>query len=202
MLERIKQTTTTWSGEDGGALEQDPRNQPHLRLVGSSSPAPASDDHEYAPLPFYAFDERPLTLAIDPDEAATALHLAGGLAKDAAKLLKTSPTRLRRVISSHPRLARIEREHLEILNDNAIAEVAHAFDSPEDRRREWATQRVLGSRLGRDNPLAPQPQQGQSASLAIEGSGKRFTFRWRTAADDVPPDEGPVIDHDDGPSAA
>ena len=126
-----------------------------------------------------------------------------GLVKDAAKLLKTSPTRLKRVIANHPHLQRIAREHLEVLNDRSIAEVAHAFDSPDDRRREWATSKVLAEPPRPRQSARPAAAGSKRFSFRIEsGAGKRYTFRWRTDADDVPPDEGPVIDHDDGPSAA
>jgi hypothetical protein len=168
-----------------------------LRLIHDS------DAHEYEPLPHYGWEERPLTIPIDIEEAATAIHLAKGVITTASQLLKVGETRLRRVIRNHPRLQRIADEHLAVLNDKAIAEVASAFDSPDDRRREWATARVLASRLGKDNPLAPVPSSAQSGSLEVNPADRTITIHWG-AAPATPALEGPDEDPspDEPPDAA
>jgi len=170
-----------------------------LRLITPDDAPSAEPAHEYLPLPHYPWDERPLTVPVDVEEAATALFLAKGSLPNAALLLKTPQTRLSRLIHAHPRLQRIQRELLELLPHRAVDEIVRALDSPDDRRREWATQRILNSRLARDSPLAPAPQStATQASLSLDGAGK-FVFRWRTEADDQSAEalaETPVIEHE------
>ena len=68
---------------------------PYLTLVDPHRDT--SHDDEFVLLPFYPFDQRPETLELDSDEAATAIHLGGDL-QAAADLLKvpsapSSPSR-------------------------------------------------------------------------------------------------------------
>ena len=63
---------------------------PHLTLV-TPTHTQSEHDQEFIPLPFYPWTERPSTLPLDPDECATAIHVAkGDIPKAAAALLKVS----------------------------------------------------------------------------------------------------------------
>jgi hypothetical protein len=68
------------------------------------------DPREFEPLPFYPFDDRPASLPLTPDEAATAIFLAKGDLKRAAKLLKVPPSQLNRFVRRSYRLQRIQAE--------------------------------------------------------------------------------------------
>jgi hypothetical protein len=66
------------------------------------------DASEFEPLPFYPFDERSLSLPLDVEEAATAIFLARGDIREAASLLKVTPSRLSKLIRRSPRLQRLQ----------------------------------------------------------------------------------------------
>ena len=40
----------------------------------------------------------------------------------------------------------------------AMGELIRALDSPSNRRREWAAERILASYMARDHPFAPAPR--------------------------------------------
>ena len=164
---------------------------PHLTLVRP----PSEHDGEFVPLPFYPWNERPATLALDPDEVATAIHIAKGDIPAAAALLKVPEFKLNRSLRHHPRLQRVLNESLEIVHNRAASEYIQALDSPSDRRREWAASKILATRSAASHPFAPAPPQpsAQSASLSLTNTaaGRTLTFRWKTDADDR------VIEHDD-----
>ena len=171
---------------------------PHLTLVTST---PSEHDGEFVPLPFYPWNERPSTLPLDPDEVATAIHIAKGDIPAAAALLKVPEFKLNRSLRHHPRLQRVLNESLEIVHNRAASEYIQALDSPSDRRREWAASKILATRSAQSHPFAPAPPQpsAQSASLSLTNTaaGRTLTFRWKTDADDR------VIEHDgDGDPAA
>jgi len=165
---------------------------PHLTLVDPNRDT--SLDEEFAPLPFYPWDSRPPSLPLDPDECATAIHLAQGDLPAAASLLKVPLHKLNRQLVHHPRLQRILREALDNQIARAASEYIRALDSPNDRRREWAATKILASRAAASHPFAPSPPQPSTASLQLSQSGpsRTLTFRWRTDDDDVPT----IIDHD------
>ena len=150
----------------------------NLRLVGPGD-RPHEEDFAYLPLPHFPWDERPLTVPLDIEECATAIHIAKGLSDDAARILKTSVARFNRMLKAHPRLVRIRDEHLQVLNDRAIGEVARAFDSEDAKRREWAASKILQSRLAIDNPLAQAPQAAIQNNLNM--SARDIVFSWRTS---------------------
>ena len=76
---------------------------PHLTLVKPTTTNTTTDhDQEFIPLPFYPWSERPSTLPLDPDEAATAIHIAKGDIPAAAALLKVPEFRLNRLIRRTP----------------------------------------------------------------------------------------------------
>ena len=166
---------------------------PHLSLVGPNH-QPNEHDQEFIPLPFYPWDERPPALALDPDEVATAIHIAKGDLPAASALLKTPQFKLERILRHHPRLQRILNEELQIAVSKSRSELLTALESPSDRRREWAATKILASRIAQADPFAPAPAQpsAQSASLSLSSTaaGRTLTFRWRTDADDA----SPVID--------
>ena len=62
---------------------------------------------EFFPLPFYPFEERPHTLPLDVEEAATALFLQKGDVKAAAAKLRVMVSRLEREIRKSLRLQRL-----------------------------------------------------------------------------------------------
>ena len=180
---------------------------PHLTLVTST---PSEHDREFIPLPFYGWAERPSTLPLDPDECATAIHIAKGDIPAAAALLKVPEFKLNRMVRHHPRLVRVRDESLEIVHNRAASEYIQALDSPNDRRREWAASKILATRSAQSHPFAPAPAQpsAQSASLSLSSTvaGRTLTFRRRTDADETStnpdnPDLTPVIEHDGDPAA-
>jgi hypothetical protein len=61
----------------------------------------------FTQLPYFGWDSRPETLALDVDECMTALFLAGGDVGAAAALLKVSVPRLNKVIRRVPKLGRL-----------------------------------------------------------------------------------------------
>ena len=148
-----------------------------------------SHDQEFLPLPHYPWDQRPDSLPIDPDEAATAIHLAQGSLIRAASFLKVPPHRLARTLRAHPSLARIQNEANELTVAQAHDELLNALSSDNDRRREWASTKILASRAAASHPFAPAPA-GASASLTLTSptGDRRLTFRWRTDADDLAAD--------------
>jgi hypothetical protein len=164
-------------------------DKPHLTLV---DPQFVNDqDREFVPLPFYPFDQRPDAMPLDPDEGATAIHLANGDIAQAAALLKVPIIRLNRLIRGHPRLKRVLDESLGVvLAKAASVPIQTLFDPAADARRlEWAATKVLQSRLAIGHPLSPAPPSTTAASLTLDQPNRSITFRWRTDADDLKPDD-------------
>jgi hypothetical protein len=161
------------------------KDKPYLTLVDPDRDR--SRDEEFSPLPYYGWDERPSTLPLDPDECATAIHLAQGDLPAAAALLKVPHHKLHRQVVIHPRLARVLSESLALAHNRAASEYIRALDSPSDRRREWAAAKILSTRSAASHPFAPAPPQPSTASLSLQQSGpsRTLTFRWRTDEDDV-----------------
>jgi hypothetical protein len=162
---------------------------PYLTLVDPSHD-PQAD--EFIPLPYYPWDERPAHLPLDHDECATAIHLAFGSIANAAAILKVPLFRLSRSVRASPRLQKIQSESLSLSLDKATAHVLDSLDAikedgtPNIARREWATTKLLQSRLAQGHPLSPAPAgQQSSASLTLSQTGptKSMTFRWKTADD-------------------
>ena len=69
-----------------------------------------ADPQEFEPLPYYSWIERPASLPLTYDEAATAIYLARGDLSQAASLLKVGPSRLNRLVKQSPRLRWIQAE--------------------------------------------------------------------------------------------
>jgi hypothetical protein len=165
---------------------------PHLTLV---DPHYLSDhDQEFIPLPFYSWDERPITLPLDADECATAIHLAHGELVHAAELLKVPIVRLNRLVRQSPRLQRVLDEALSTALIKARSIPLRTLFNPDADQRalEWASTKVLQSRLAIGDPLSPAPATSiqANASLQVSAPQRTITFRWRTDADDIPRDDG------------
>jgi hypothetical protein len=152
----------------------------HLTLVD-----PGNDD-EFIPLPIYPWDERPRTLPLDHDECATAIHLAHGELVRAAALIKVPLHRLTRLVKQSPRLQRIHTESFEAALIRAAAvPIDTLFDPASDQRaKEWASTKVLQSRLAQGHPLSPAPPASIQSTLTVSPAQRTITFRWRTDADD------------------
>ena len=130
-------------------------DHPHLTLVDPGKLR--EHDEEFAPLPFFPWDSRPPTLPLDPDECATAIHLAQGDLPRACALLKVPQFKLEREVRRHPNLQRILNEELQIAVSKSRSELLTALDSPNDRRREWAASKILASRIAQNDPFAQPP---------------------------------------------
>ena len=156
---------------------------PHLTLVTPTSTNPTTDhDQEFIPLPFYPWTERPATLALDPDEAATAIHIAKGDIPAAAALLKVPEFRLNRLIRRTPSLQHVLSEANELTVHRASSEYIRALDDPSDRRREWAASRIMASRAAADHPFAPAPAGSTTSNnVTINQDNKEITIHWGEA---------------------
>jgi hypothetical protein len=159
-------------------------DKPHLTLV---DPGFVSEhDQEFVPLPMYPWLERPATLPLDQDEAATAIHLAHNL-PDAAALLKVPEIRLKRLVRSSPRLQRVLEESFGLALDRAVAVPIRTLYNPnaDQRALEWASTKLLQSRLAMGHPLSPAPPSSVTSNAQVQVTPTKITFRWRTDADDV-----------------
>lgn len=165
-------------------------DKPHLTLVDSNHVS--EHDREFIPLPYYPWEERPHTLPLDPDECATAIHLAHGSLDRAASLLKVEINALNRMVRKHPMLQRIQSEAL----DNALAKaqsypIDTLFDPNTDRRaKEWATAQILKSRLAMGSPLSPAPAGSATSNVTINQDNREIVFTWRS----TPPDNSQTLD--------
>jgi hypothetical protein len=140
------------------------------------------------------WDKRPSHVPLDADECATALYLTEGELIPAAAKLKCEPLKLVRAIARSPRLQRLQAELASLLNDKVWREYRNAFDSEDDRRREWAASKVSNTRQFQSHPLAPA-----NAMAALPGpsaSATRIIISWDDGSDGS---EAPLIEHD--PSA-
>lgn len=166
---------------------------PYLTIVDNDHSSQSHDD-EFIPLPDYPWDERPSTLPLDSDEAATAIHLANGDEVQAAQLLRVPIIRLRRLIRASPRLQRIYEEALGVTLAKAASIPIQTLWDPnaDNRRREWASTTLLKSRLARDHLLAPAPPANLTSSLPGATTGTLILKWGEPPADD---DELPIIDN-------
>jgi hypothetical protein len=151
---------------------------------------PNEIDEEFLPLPYYPYESRPVHIPVDVEEAATALYLDKGVVDDAASRLRIPSLKLQRMIDRSPRLTRLHKELVALLNDRVLKQVISAFDDPDNRRREWASAQVIRSEAFRSHPLAPS-QQNSQPTLNIAGP-QRIVISW-----DDGPEPSPAIEHDD-----
>jgi hypothetical protein len=156
-----------------------PDDKPQLTLV--TYDYSADHDAEFVSLPEYHWDERPVTLPLDTEECATAIHLSHGSLPSAAKLLKVSEIRLKRLVKQSPRLQRVLEESFELALDRAVAiPIDTLFDPNADARRlEWASTKLLQSRLAQGHPLSPAPSSTTASNVTI--NNREIVFSWREA---------------------
>ena len=147
-------------------------------------------DQEFLPLPYYSWETRPITVPVDIEEAATALYLHGGVVSDAAERLRIPSLKLQRIIDRSPRLTRLHKELVSLLNDKVLKQVITAFDDPENRRKEWASAQVIRSEAFRSHPLAPT-RDNATPTLNIAGP-QRIVISW----DDGPEPAAQIIEHE------
>jgi hypothetical protein len=153
-------------------------------------------DEEFLPLPNYTWDQRPSIMPLDVEECATALYLVGGVLEDAAERLRIHPLRLVRFIARHKRLQRLHAELSALLHDKVHKEYRNAFDSEDDRRREWAASKVAQTRAFQEHPLAPNANASSSSpGLALNGVPNRIVISWDDGPA-LPSPEAPLIEHD------
>ena len=167
-------------------------DKPHLTLVNEDFTPSTDHDQEFVPLPFYPWDERPPTLPLDTDEAATAIHLAQAHLPAAAALLKVPLIRLQRLLNASPRLQRIFSESAGLVVARAFSKYIEALDAPDARRQEWGATKIMQSRAAIGHLFSPAPAQPtaqSNASLTANTTQRTLTFRWRTDADDQPNDD-------------
>jgi hypothetical protein len=136
----------------------------HLKLVDGNSNL-LDVDAEFIPLPYYPWERRPSHLPLDVEEVATALYLTRGLIGQAAERLKVEPLKVVRSISRSARLTRLHAELASLLNDKVHEEYINAFESDDDRRREWASAKVAQTKQFQGHPLAPNSNVGDRKSV-------------------------------------
>ena len=149
-------------------------DKPPLRLVG-----PLGDPQEFIPLPYYTWTERPSTVPLTYDECATALFLVNGSPHRAALLLKVPLVVLNRAIRNHPRLVPLldELNQAVVTRARSVA-IDTLFDPEADARRlEWASTKILSSKIAQSDPFAPA---GSSPTLTINNDNRELVFHWRT----------------------
>ena len=149
-------------------------------------------DREFLPLPYFPYDERPVTVPLDVEECATALYICGGKLSKAADRLKVDKLRLQRVIDRSPRLQRLHKELYEVYVHDSAEVVIDAIYADDPRVRYAAATKVLGTKAAREHPFAPA---GDGGSLTVNNDGGgNITFHWRT--EPLPLDNGgPVIEN-------
>ena len=115
----------------------------------------------------------------------------------AARELGVPGPDLRRLTWAQPSLYKNALEEHELVVQRAMGEVIRALDSPNDRRREWAAEKIMSSYMARNDPFAPARRGARVQS----SEAVNFTFRWAepTAAETVAP---PILLPPDAPGWA
>ena len=68
----------------------------------------------------------------------------------------------------------------------AMGEVIQALDSPNDRRREWAAEKIMSSYLARNDPFAPARRGGARSQANEAASTSSIVFKWAGAGGVTP----------------
>jgi len=143
---------------------------------------------EFRVLPYYSWEERPFHIPLELEEVRTALAISHGVISVAAGKLKVSIVRLNRFIDRSVEAQGLLRELRDAIIARASDEAVIALFDPnsDDRRREWGSVRVLGSRVAQGHAFSPAPSGGgnSAASVTLTDGTKRITFRWRSDDDD------------------
>jgi hypothetical protein len=162
-------------------------DKPHLTLVDQDFIS--EHDREFAPLPYFPWDQRPSTVPLDQDECATALHLSQGHLAKAAFLLRVPLFRLNRMLKHSPRLQRVFSESAELIVARAFGKYIDALDAEDARRQEWGATKIMQSRAAMGHIFSPAPANSVSTSVTM--SAKEIVYSWR---DGGSPD---TLDHAD-----
>jgi hypothetical protein len=94
----------------------------------------------------------------------------------AARELKVSIPDLRRLTWSKPKLLDAAQDERDVIIAIAVGRLISALDSDDPGRRQWAAEKILGSYLARDHPLAPARRgRGSNDAPNIQ------TFKWEGA---------------------
>jgi hypothetical protein len=121
-----------------------------------------------------------------PARVVRALERSFGQIPPAARELGVSIPDLRRLTWAQPKLLEEALEELELAVIQAQSVVIQALDSPDWRRRAWASDRIMSSYLARGHPLSPAPRGATRASLS---SPQQVAFRWGSADSGAAADE-------------
>jgi len=113
---------------------------------------------------------------LEDDEVATALYLSEGEFAVAAEKLRVDPLRVIRAVNRSERLRRLHSELASLLNDKVLREYKRAFESEDDRRREWAASKVSQTKQFQSHPLAPNTNV--AAPVSIGGGATRILISW------------------------
>jgi hypothetical protein len=171
-------------------------DKPHLTLVDSDFVS--EHDQEFAPLPYFPWDERPSTLPLDQDECATALHLSQGHLPRAASLLKVPLIRLNRMLKHSPRLQRVFSESAELIVARAFSKYIDALDAEDARRQEWGATKIMQSRAAMGHLFSPAPPANTASNIAVNAEARTVTFRWADGQSLSTPEIDPstLVEHD------
>jgi hypothetical protein len=161
-------------------------------LMTGSGVTPSDLAEEFAPLPYFPFDERPAHYSLDVEECATAIHLAQAHLPKAAELLRTPLHRLHRAIRHSPRLQRVLEETAGVIVSRAYAKYIEALDDPDFRRQEWGATRIMQSRAAANHLFAPAPAPSATTTTNVAIGSRDIVFRWK-APDDVKVIDGEVL---------
>ena len=103
----------------------------------------------------------------------------------AARELGVPGPDLRRLTWAQPSLLENALEELELVVIQAQGVVIQALDSPDWRRRAWASDRIMSSWLARDHPLAPARRRSAATDVSVQSNKTvNYTFRGRNSDDD------------------
>jgi hypothetical protein len=139
-----------------------------------------------------------------------------GDAAEAARALQISVKDLRRIAWKHPKVLEAARERCSEATSDVWDELLGAFYGGDERRRLWASERILASPAARNHPFAPARlwgrQKREEASAvtfswvdapAVEGDGKDVLVEGAVSekplpdepsrAPPLPPREAPVL---------
>lgn len=152
------------------------------------------DDSCYLPLPFYAWDARPLGLPLDEDECRTALHLEHGSLTRSARLLKVTEVRLMRAIRRSAGLTALYNDLLDVIPyKSADVVIDTLYDPASDRRQlEWAAAKGLSSRAAarQAHPLSPA---GEAPAVTVNtGDVREIIFTWKSPERTIDNEPEPV----------
>ena len=109
----------------------------------------------------------------------------GDICKAARELGVPGPD-LRRLTWAQPSLYTNALEEHELVVQRAVGELIRALDSPNDRRREWAAEKILSSYLARDHLFAPA-RRGRARAQTSEPAS--IVLKWADADAVTPPAE-------------